>query len=297
MNKDFFAHKFYDVIYSDSSLRELKQEIKEAIDEIKIYLLSDLPDFVDEDFHNIYLAEEFRECCSDVRYMEVPSEMAFGKGFESNQEESEKKYNPDFIHERFHVFVETICEDVRDYRVMQQLWLVFRDFIDKDSSCIAEEDIDVLKNHMKSLDDYDKFKKKYGGKMPDIPTASSPTKRKEHLFSKEGNIYIKDEETTRHKATLYKDFLRKNGYDTFMLSSSKVSPLNQAILSFLKCWKEEGCFPGYVNPYSVSRFMIEDCGIKIDAGEKSFTNAFRNWQNEGFMDENMDRKVRKYLNI
>lgn len=103
-------------------------------------------------------------------------------------------------------------------------------------------------------------------------------RKSEYLFALDENFYIKDEVKTRKQAELFRTFLEQNELAGLPTSSSRNSPLNIAIFSFLDHWKEYGVIPRKraVGVNTIFRFLTEDCKIKKDAIKKSFNNAFCN---------------------
>lgn len=103
-------------------------------------------------------------------------------------------------------------------------------------------------------------------------------RKSECLFALDENYCVKDEAETRKQADLFCTFLEQNGLAGLPTSSSRNSPLNIAIFSFLDHWKEYGVIPRKraVGVNTIFRFLTEDCKIKKDAIKKSFNNAFCN---------------------
>lgn len=103
-------------------------------------------------------------------------------------------------------------------------------------------------------------------------------RKSECLFALDENYCVKDEAETRKQADLFCRFLEQNGLAGLPTSSSRNSPLNIAIFSFLDHWKEYGVIPRKraVGVNTIFRFLTEDCKIKKDAIKKSFNNAFCN---------------------
>lgn len=118
----------------------------------------------------------------------------------------------------------------------------------------------------------------------DVAAADSSQKetgrgrKSECLFALDENYCVKDEAETRKQADLFCTFLEQNGLAGLPTSSSRNSPLNIAIFSFLDHWKEYGVIPRKraVGVNTIFRFLTEDCKIKKDAIKKSFNNAFCN---------------------
>lgn len=103
-------------------------------------------------------------------------------------------------------------------------------------------------------------------------------RKSECLFALDENYCVKNEAETRKQADLFCTFLEQNGLAGLPTSSSRNSPLNIAIFSFLDHWKEYGVIPRKraVGVNTIFRFLTEDCKIKKDAIKKSFNNAFCN---------------------
>lgn len=103
-------------------------------------------------------------------------------------------------------------------------------------------------------------------------------RKSECLFALDENYCVKDEAKTRKQADLFCTYLEQNGLAGLPTSSSRNSPLNIAIFSFLDHWKEYGVIPRKraVGVNTIFRFLTEDCKIKKDAIKKSFNNAFCN---------------------
>ena len=126
-------------------------------------------------------------------------------------------------------------------------------------------------------------------------------RKSEYLFALDENFYNKDEVKTRKQADLFCRFLEQNELAGLPTSSSRNSPLNIAIFSFLKHWKEYGVIPRkrMVGVNTIFRFLTEDCQIGIDTIGKTFNNVFnKNLPNEdsdmeklvdAFFEENMCR--------
>lgn len=116
-------------------------------------------------------------------------------------------------------------------------------------------------------------------------------RKSEYLFALDENYCVKDEAKTRKQADLFCRFLEQNELAGLPTSSSRNSPLNIAIFSFLDHWKEYGVIPRKraVGVNTIFRFLTEDCKIKKDAIKKSFNNAFCN--NPPEKDSDMEKLV------
>lgn len=120
-------------------------------------------------------------------------------------------------------------------------------------------------------------------------------RKSECLFARDENYCVKDEAETRKQADLFCRFLEQNELAGLPTSSSRNSPLNIAIFSFLDHWKEYGVIPRKraVGVNTIFRFLTEDCKIKKDAIKKSFNNAFCN--NPPEKDSDMEKLVDAFL--
>lgn len=116
-------------------------------------------------------------------------------------------------------------------------------------------------------------------------------RKSECLFALDENYCVKDEAKTRKQADFFCRFLEQNELAGLPTSSSRNSPLNIAIFSFLDHWKEYGVIPRKraVGVNTIFRFLTEDCKIKKDAIKKSFNNAFCN--NPPEKDSDMEKLV------
>lgn len=126
-------------------------------------------------------------------------------------------------------------------------------------------------------------------------------RKSECLFALDENYCVKDEAKTRKQADLFCRFLEQNELAGLPTSSSRNSPLNIAIFSFLDHWKEYGVIPRKraVGVNTIFRFLTDDCQIGVDTIGKTFNNVFnKNLPNEdsdmeklvdAFFEENMCR--------
>lgn len=120
-------------------------------------------------------------------------------------------------------------------------------------------------------------------------------RKSEYLFARDENYCVKDEVKTRKQAVLFCRFLKQNGLAELPTSASRNSPLNIAIFSFLKHWKEYGVIPRkrMVGVNTIFRFLTEDCQIGIDTIGKTFNNVFnKNLPNE---DSDIEELVDAFL--
>lgn len=128
-----------------------------------------------------------------------------------------------------------------------------------------------------------------------LPKKTGKGRKKEFLFALDEACYVKDEEKTSRMASYFMEFLKKNGWDSLPTSSKVDSPLNVAIFSFIRHWKQNGCLPKkqVVGANTVFRFLTEDCQIRIDATMKSFYNVFSTKQAKEVPE--IEKKVEAYF--
>ena len=170
---------------------------------------------------------------------------------------------------------------------------------DLEAEDVAEADFEADADFEAAADDERKVEKDAAAGISRKETGWG--RKSEYLFALDENFYIKDEVKTRKQAELFRTFLKQNGLAELPTSASRNSPLNIAIFSFLKHWKEYGVIPRkrMVGVNTIFRFLTEDCQIGIDTIGKTFNNVFnKNLPNEdsdieelvdAFFEENMCR--------
>lgn len=170
---------------------------------------------------------------------------------------------------------------------------------DLEAEDVAEADFEADVDFEAAADDERKVEKDAAAGISRKETGWG--RKSEYLFALDENFYIKDEVKTRKQAELFRTFLKQNGLAELPTSASRNSPLNIAIFSFLKHWKEYGVIPRkrMVGVNTIFRFLTEDCQIGIDTIGKTFNNVFnKNLPNEdsdieelvdAFFEENMCR--------
>lgn len=170
---------------------------------------------------------------------------------------------------------------------------------DLEAEDVAEADFEADADFEAAADDERKVEKDAAAGNSRKETGRG--RKSEYLFALDENFYIKDEVKTRKQAVLFCTFLKQNGLAELPTSASRNSPLNVAIFSFLKHWKEYGVIPRkrMVGVNTIFRFLTEDCQIGIDTIGKTFNNVFnKNLPNEdsdmeklvdAFFEENMCR--------
>ncbi len=61
------------------------------------------------------------------------------------------------------------------------------------------------------------------------------------------------------------------------LVTEKKDGLNKAVVCFLKLWRENGLTAKLPSGGAVFRFLTEDCGLKTDVTEASYSNKIKEW--------------------
>lgn len=147
---------------------------------------------------------------------------------------------------------------------------------DLEAEDVAEADFEADVDFEAAADDERKVEKDAAAGISRKETGRG--RKSECLFALDENYCVKDEAKTRKQADLFCRFLEQNELAGLPTSSSRNSPLNIAIFSFLDHWKEYGVIPRkrMVGVNTIFRFLTKDCKIKKDAIEKSFNNAFCN---------------------
>ena len=147
---------------------------------------------------------------------------------------------------------------------------------DLEAEDVAEADFEADVDFEAAADDERKVEKDAAAGISRKETGRG--RKSECLFALDENYCVKDEAKTRKQADLFCRFLEQNDWAGLPTSSSRNSPLNIAIFSFLDHWKEYGVIPRKraVGVNTIFRFLTEDSKIKKDAIKKSFNNAFCN---------------------
>lgn len=160
---------------------------------------------------------------------------------------------------------------------------------DLEAEDVAEADFEADADFEAAADDERKVEKNAAAGISQKETGRG--RKSEYLFARDENYCVKDEAETRKQAELFRTFLEQNELAGLPTSSSRNSPLNIAIFSFLDHWKEYGVIPRKraVGVNTIFRFLTEDCKIKKDAIKKSFNNAFCN--NPPEKDSDMEKLV------
>lgn len=61
------------------------------------------------------------------------------------------------------------------------------------------------------------------------------------------------------------------------LVAVKGDGLNKVVVCFLRLWREKGLTAKQPSGGAVFRFLTEDCGLKTDVTEASYSNKIKEW--------------------
>ena len=188
------------------------------------------------------------------------------------------------------------AERSHDYTFLYKIQsILFR--VNKDCNYYFDGFVKEINSELMELDEIEKYKRgELKSSNLSLEKENKVGRKKEILFATDNNYTIKDLDRTLLQAKNFMAFLKKNGWDELMTSSSKNSPLNMAIFAFVRYWKNHGDLRAsrIVSANAIYRFMTEDCPIKIDATMKSFNNVFR--KEEDMENQEMDKKVESFFN-
>lgn len=105
---------------------------------------------------------------------------------------------------------------------------------------------------------------------------TSPGARKQFLFidgrTTEENVGVKNLEKER-----FLGYLSEHKMSGRRLVTEKKDGLNKAVVCFLKLWRENGLTAKLPSGGAVFRFLTEDCGLKTDVTEASYSNKIKEW--------------------
>lgn len=100
--------------------------------------------------------------------------------------------------------------------------------------------------------------------------------RKQFLFidgrTTEENVGVKNLEKER-----FLGYLSEHKMSGRRLVTEKKDGLNKAVVCFLKLWRENALTAKLPSGGAVFRFLTEDCGLKTDVTEASYSNKIKEW--------------------
>ena len=104
----------------------------------------------------------------------------------------------------------------------------------------------------------------------------SPGARKQFLFiggkPTEENAGVKNREKEK-----FLRWLSDHKMSERQLVARKDDGLNKAVVCFLKLWREKGLVAENPSGGAVFRFLTDDCGLKTDVTEASYSNKIKEW--------------------
>lgn len=104
----------------------------------------------------------------------------------------------------------------------------------------------------------------------------SPGARKQFLFiggkPTEENVGVKNREKER-----FLRWLSDHKMSGRRLVARKDDGLNKVVVCFLKLWRERGLVAENPSGGAVFRFLTDDCGLKTDVTEASYSNKVKEW--------------------
>lgn len=119
--------------------------------------------------------------------------------------------------------------------------------------------------------------------------------RKQFLFidgrTTEENVGVKNLEKER-----FLGYLSEHKMSGRRLVTEKKDGLNKAVVCFLKLWRENGLTAKLQSGGAVFRFLTEDCGLKTDVTEASYSNKIKEWMRGNDYDVTTYQGVKTFFN-
>lgn len=119
--------------------------------------------------------------------------------------------------------------------------------------------------------------------------------RKQFLFidgrTTEENVGVKNLEKER-----FLGYLSEHKMSGRWLVTEKKDGLNKAVVCFLKLWRENGLTAKLPSGGAVFRFLTEDCGLKTDVTEASYSNKIKEWMRGNDYDVTTYQGVKTFFN-
>lgn len=118
--------------------------------------------------------------------------------------------------------------------------------------------------------------------------------RKQFLFidgrATEENVGVKNLEKER-----FLGYLSEHKMSGRRLVTEKNDGLNKAVVCFLMMWCEKGLTAKQPSGGAVFRFLTEDCGLKTDVTEASYSNKIKEWMRGNDYDVTTYQDVRTFF--
>lgn len=104
----------------------------------------------------------------------------------------------------------------------------------------------------------------------------SPGARKQFLFI-DGRATVENAGVKNREKERFLGYLSDHKMSGRRLVTEKSDGLNKAVVCFLRLWCEKGLTAKQPSGGAVFRFLTEDCGLKTDVTEASYSNKIKEW--------------------
>lgn len=105
---------------------------------------------------------------------------------------------------------------------------------------------------------------------------TSPGPRKQFLFI-DGRATVENAGVKNREKERFLGYLSDHKMSGRWLVTEKSDGLNKAVVCFLRLWCEKGLTAKQPSGGAVFRFLTEDCGLKTDVTEASYSNKIKEW--------------------
>ena len=105
---------------------------------------------------------------------------------------------------------------------------------------------------------------------------TSPGPRKLFLFI-DGRATVENVSVRNREKDRFLCYLSDHKMSMRRLVTNKSDGLNKVVLCFLMIWREKGLTVQQPSGGAVFRFLTEDCGLKTDVTEASYSNKIKEW--------------------
>lgn len=105
---------------------------------------------------------------------------------------------------------------------------------------------------------------------------TSPGPRKQFLFI-DGRATVENVSVRNREKDRFLCYLSDHKMGSRRLVAVKGDGLNKVVVCFLRLWREKGLTAKQPSGGAVFRFLTEDCGLKTDVTEASYSNKIKEW--------------------
>lgn len=105
---------------------------------------------------------------------------------------------------------------------------------------------------------------------------TSPGPRKQFLFI-DGRATVENVSVRNREKDRFLCYLSDHKMSMRRLVTNKSDGLNKVVLCFLMIWREKGLTVQQPSGGAVFRFLTEDCCLKTDVTEASYSNKIKEW--------------------